>query len=296
MPIPDIEKAFEKLKYAGNPVFNGKVNSELLFFGNKRSTSYYESVYNTNEPYNILFEPIVEEHLVADSLNLDSPALYSTHPTIESRIIQINSILPEDSLFTEKILNDEFSSIRNLGIILYARKLLDDGNYIEALYTSVKAREVILDSEEIAKIQLKSMLLIAQDKYTPHYMSNLINNYGPECIQQDFLKFKKSILSIPALEMNLIFDYALNDSKTYFSNGYSYIDRLQQFSDQFLYKNNPFLFSVKNSTYQFDSISYLQIKPVSNLKTYYTEDEIDNMNELINDCLLYTSPSPRDDR
>lgn len=283
MPIPNVEKAFEKLKYAGNPVFGGEVNVNLLFFGNTQSIDYFSSIYNDHKSETIFFSPILEVDSTQEEFDNVDPILYATHPSIESRITQINSILPADSSFMSAPgSTKEFNATKNLAVILYARRLMDEGDYVEALYIAVKARELISDSDDIAKIQLKSMLLITQDKYKPNFMDALINNYGPECNNQDFLRFKKTILTIPALEMNLIMDYVLNGSEEYFGSRFPYVNRMHQYSDQFLYRNNPYLFTIQNGLYQFDSTSYIAIKPITNLKLFYTKDESEVMFDLIN--------------
>lgn len=276
MEIPDVSEAFKKLKFAGNTVYDSKIDLSLLFFENSSSMTYFEKVYNPSEQADILFVP---DTSVVEDLEIK----YSTHPTIEKRIEQLNSILPKtDStqIDMNRGVNRKFESIKNLSIILYARRLMDEGSLAEALYTVVKARELNPDSDELAKIQLKTLLLLTQDKYRPNFINAVVNKHGPECTNQNFLKFKQSLLRIPALEMNIILENVLKSSRAYFLKNFPYIKRLERFSDQFLYRNNPFLFSVENKSFSLNAGEYIATERVKNLKVFYSEEDFQEIIEL----------------
>ncbi|XOV66102.1 MAG: M48 family metalloprotease [Fluviicola sp.] len=231
--------SFKHLHKYANPVFEGLVKPEKLFFDDIRSMGYYDrvmtNVVNLNYDYEIDSAYLSEKGM--DSL--------STHPSIEKRLENLGNLITEELPSTRQN-SGKHKKIKQLAVHLYLRKLVQDGHYIEALHLNLKLRETNPENPDLVKMQLKLMLLITQSKYAPYAHKQQVNIYGDACDDIEYLRFRHTIIKMPQLEFNILTCKAIQHTIEHGHPDASYLQRMLKFSNQFLYKNNTYLFEADN--------------------------------------------------
>ncbi|MCJ8289045.1 MAG: M48 family metalloprotease [Crocinitomicaceae bacterium] len=233
--ISDLESLFDDLSTSRNPVFSKKVRlNELCLSTNPMQLDYLNRI-----------ESIIEnEELFAISVKEDDSL--STHPSAEARKLLYQRISQDSiNVVANKIpsKNEGFDRYRLLAANVLARTLMTEHKYIEGLYLVIQLREKYPDDLNLLKHFLKLQVLVTQSKYM-YNESSVLNEYGSSCSDLSFLVFRKGVLSIPALEMNIL--STTNIKKAQDISEVPYLNRLSDFSYQFLYKYNPELIT-KNS-------------------------------------------------
>ena len=131
-----------------------------------------------------------------------------------------------------------------------------------------------------------STMVLSKDNFSMKLISNLSNTSISSSIKEIDNKLNKDIetsifiadMSSPIYQVNNKYINASIDSsgRGYFAFGNSYLDQIENTS----HKNGFYI--------------YLDLDNLSLDNIFY--DDASNDNTLLKDCLLYTSPSPRDKR
>lgn len=225
--IHGLDELFDNLNSSRNPVYSNQVGlDEICLAGSRNYSMYIDKIYSEVQD-NTLFSDVKED----DSL--------STHPSAEARkmlYLRIWETSQDSTLFLERAINDEYERYRLLAANVLARTLMTEHKYIESLYLVCQLRERDPNNAELDKLYLKLQVLITQSKYLFNE-SSIVNEYGSSCSDSCYLAFRRGILSIPALEMNII--TITNIESRVGKSADPYIKRLLDFSYQFLYKYNP---------------------------------------------------------
>jgi hypothetical protein len=257
--------SFHKLKSYGDPIFKNKVQLNYLFMNDSSSIAYFQSVLHKSETLPIKF------HLDTSYLNELKNDELSTHPSINQRLESIDKLV-DTTIVSINRDNEYFEYVKDLAIRVYLRKLIQEGNYIEALYLTVGYRNEYPDDLFLIKSQLKLMLLLTQSKYHPKAYNQVINEYGNACSNQNYLHFRDVFLRIPALELNILTSIVLEKSISQYNLDSSYVLRMIRFSDQFLYKNTNSLFIVKDEKFMFNEYFNGSNGRVMDLNFYYNTE------------------------
>ena len=246
--------AFELLRHSKNPIHDKFPSLESLCFHNSESVFYLQGIIDFVELQDLSFElDSVELAGLADSFP-------PTHPTINQRIENIELLLDSSQMIKPHQGHKDHQSIRLLASNVYLKKLMDEGNYIEGLYLVNQLRETDSTDNFLIKTQIKLMLLLTQRKYYPRYANHLLNEHGNECNNENYMKFRWTMLHLPPLEMNILTILAIKNAKI----NDPYMKRLEMLADQFLYKNNRFLFHLKDGK--------IIVKPNVNIENYLVDD------------------------
>lgn len=172
------------LDVASNPVFPGEVNLSLLWGENVSINQNLIKLYSEDTLSRVLY-------LVSGNDTL------STHPSAEKRIAKLESLLQSytpPSPAYQAIKN--FSEIKLLASYVLISSFIDSEQYIEALDQILKMRSKYGDSSFLIEKQINALTLLSFSKYTYDYFDLILNNSGNSCIDTDFLRFRKLILSL----------------------------------------------------------------------------------------------------
>lgn len=261
--LTSFESAFELLRHSRNPIYTDSPNLNLLFFGDLESITYFEGIQDVVD--------LQELNFAMDSAEIAAitDTLRRTHPTIDQRIENIKLLLDSTQVYTGFNYKKNFEAIKLLAAKIYLKKLADDGDFIEGIYLAIKLRELNPNDDFLIKIQLKQMLLLTQDKYKPRYSNQLINEFGDECDSENYLRFRWSMLQIPALEMNVITILAIKNA----TSTDPYLKRLEMLADQFLYKNNRFIFNTNVNGVSIKPGVDIEVNRILDLSQYFTIDD-----------------------
>lgn len=239
--ISAFHTTLERLRAANAPVTSGKVDTQVLFLGHKPSERYFNDIYDAMRADTTTYK--VDEEALKEHLGMR----LSTHPTILERIQHVEkwdsvtTFVKMDSLYYSS--STDYSNIKSLATRVYLQSLLDYGYYIEGLYLTAKLREVAPEDASLIKLQIKFFLLLVQKRYQPELQDFLINAYGNSCPDKEYLAFRKAMLSIPPVELNVLTSNMLiNAQGNPILSTDPYMERMQVFSNLFLYKNNAAFF------------------------------------------------------
>ncbi|MCJ8290721.1 MAG: M48 family metalloprotease [Crocinitomicaceae bacterium] len=263
------ESSFELLRHSKNPIYTGSPDLNLLFFGDYESITYFDGIQDVVNLYDLNFE------LDSAELSAITDTLLMTHPTIDQRIKNIKTLVDSTLVYESFKSQNDFNLIKLLASKVYLKKLSDERNYIEGIYLAVKLRELYPNDNFLTKTQLKLMLLLTQSKYKPRYSNQILNEFGNECNSEDYLKFRWAMLQIPALEMNILTIQSIKKS----TSTDPYLKRLDMFANQFLYKNNRYLFITTSTGISVKPDLNMEQGRVLDLSEYYTTVEVKQYNK-----------------
>lgn len=265
------EDAFELLRHSKNPIHNNSPGFGTLCFNNDESVSYLKSISDLVELQELNFE------LDSSEIAAFMDSIPRTHPTIDQRVEYIQLLLNDDQSRAKFQARKDFQAIKLLASKVYLKKLADEGNYIEGLYLVCKLREASPTDDFLIKMQLKHMLLLTQSKYQPRYASQILNEHGNECDNENYLRFRWAMLQVPAVEMNIITILSIKNAQS----SDPYLKRLEMLADQFLYKNNRFMFQNKNGKVEAKTDINFEKYLVDELSEFYTSEEVTDQKENI---------------
>jgi hypothetical protein len=225
--ISDLEDLFENLKTSRDPVYSNQIGfGQICLAGNRNYPEYMDRIY-----------AVVQEGRLFSIIEQDDSL--STHPSAEARkelYLRAWEGTKSVDVPQNNAVNEEYERYRLLAANVLARTLMTEHNYIESLYLVCQLREKYPNDAELTKLYLKLQVLITQSKYLFNE-SSIVNEYGSSCIDSNYLAFRRGILSVPALEMNII--TTTNIQSVLETSSDTYINRLLDFAYQFLYKYNP---------------------------------------------------------
>ncbi len=214
----DVSGLMNKLKRASDPIYSGPIDFDLMSFHQEEITDELENRWN---------------RLKYDTINttIDYINKESTHPDIDLRLKKILSIKEKNfGNNSDYIRKGDYNYFKNIALNLIYKTYLHNEYYIEALDLLLKLRRDNPGNNELRNDQLCVLTLIAQEKYANSTVS-ILNEYGESCQDQNFLRFKKFILEINAVDMNIINEIAsheFNVSKSIIDENFRMIYRYNE--------------------------------------------------------------------
>lgn len=240
--ISNLEDLFESLNTSRNPVFPEPFQLNALSLSNNTfHLDYLDS---------IQFK-IRDEKLFL--IEVDDDDSLSTHPSAEARKLLYKRVWQgkvDSTSNNTTSSNDTFDNYRLLAANVLARTLMTEHKYVEGLYLVIQLRDQYPNDADLLKLYVKLQVLITQSKYLFNE-SSVLNEYGSSCSDLSYLIFRKGLLSIPALEMNILTLSNVLEAQKKSTD--TYLGRLSDVSYQFLYKYNPELISKANGETIFSS-------------------------------------------
>lgn len=242
----DLETLFDKLKHCENPIYHSKIILKDYMEASSIYLPFFENLAHSVGDF--LFETDLD---ISDSL--------TTHPSVDERIELYNRISKEEAVSSSYLSKNNYDYYKELASFVLVKTLTTSRNYLESLYLTCQLLQKYPSNEYLMIHKLKLLLLITQQKYFNRSLS-IVNEYGQSCTDQNYLHFRCQLMRISPLDMNLL---TIETIKTVQKNNkYPYLERLLDFSYQFLYKYNPKL--IKNQE------NKLLIDPdVKNIGKYY---------------------------
>lgn len=220
--LTNLDPLFSKLKESQNPFFSTSIYLKDLTLTNF-GTDYL----------NKMDSLVISEELFNSIENQDT---LNTHPSVEERkelYRKIGLAKPDEITLHNNV---QFKKLRLLASHVVANTLMMEEKYVDALYLFGQLRLAYPEDNYLLKQWLKCQMLVVQSKYAQEE-NPIVNTYGESCTDTSYLRFRRGILSIPPLEMNMITIRNLQYTKKAFD--ISYVDRLLHISYQFLYLQNP---------------------------------------------------------
>ncbi len=182
----------ELLDYSANPVYTGEVDFDLL----------------VQEPHLQVFLDSLWILSINDSVDysIKEETQVSTHPSIDDRIDQLTAESSKSSSELSHIQTGKFEDIKRLATFLLIDSYIFENKPLNALYLILKFKENISGPipTEIQERMERCLVSILQLKYYANKEDFCVNEYGNECNNEEFLKFKNLILKMSPQDFNAL--------------------------------------------------------------------------------------------
>lgn len=272
-------KIFELLRYDLNPNIQGEIDFSLLSSGNQYVHDYLLKSYDS----------LKHHYLFIKEMDNDS---FRTHPLTQKRYEKILDFIGDDTTSRIEPIGD-FSFYSKLSNYLLLNSFLENEWIIEGLGHVLLMRKKYPNDKYLIKSQAKFLVSLTQHKYNGSAFGQFINDKGSSYTDSSYLLFRELILSLNALETNLL--SILINSELKIKSNDPYLDRIHGYLIRFIYKYNPILFTFNGEELDFIKASdtgIIQSIRVNDFDTFLTLtiDQRDFYNELKKERGLVSVP------
>lgn len=220
--VSKVSALFDRLERNFDPVVPGHVDPLIFGYNDPLAVSAFKEFQGISNS---------KSHHYPVNENTEK----STHPSSAERKKRFSE--PEEENKFPQNAPGDFSHMKSLASMLYVNTLMTQGYHVDALYHTLKLLEASPDDVFLRKAQLKLMLLITQSKYRMTLKEHIVNDHGNECTDTSYLAFRAAILSVNALDMNLLTCRVATAVRKKQKDDYT--TRLENMAYLFLYRQNP---------------------------------------------------------